>query len=147
MIILLYQSSARQMIKKSLFLFFIIVLFSGLVRGQHTLIIEIAGFKSDEGVVMLQLLDENQKIIRQDKGIIKEEKSSITFNDLKPGKYAVRYYHDKNLDGVFEKNKTGIPTEGYGFSNDAYGKFGPKSFKDWLFELNENKKLILKIKY
>ncbi len=34
------------------------------------------------------------------------------------------------MNGNLETNRLGIPTEGYGFSNNAYGMFGPKPFKD-----------------
>lgn len=33
------------------------------------------------------------------------------------------------------------------FSNDTYGTFGPKSFDNWLFEIKENRKIVLKTKY
>jgi uncharacterized protein (DUF2141 family) len=120
---------------------------SQFLSAQDTLVIEISGMKSDTGFIMLQLLSENQEVIMQDRGIIEDWKSTIIFNNLQPGKYAVRYYHDENLSGEMETNALGIPQEGYGFSNDAYGMFGPKPFSEWLFEFNSSKKIILKIKY
>jgi uncharacterized protein (DUF2141 family) len=36
--------------------------------------------------------------------------------------------HDENMDGKLETNMLGIPTEGYGFSNDAEGTSGAPSF-------------------
>jgi uncharacterized protein (DUF2141 family) len=33
--------------------------------------------------------------------------------------------HDVDDDGHLDKNILGIPTEGYGFSNHAMGKYGP----------------------
>ena len=136
------------MINKLLFLVLLIIqLGSEVLSAQDSLVIEISGIKSDTGFIMLQLLDENQEVIGQDKGIIKDKKSTIVFSFLKPGKYAVRYYHDENLSGKMETNSFGMPEEGYGFSNDAYGLFGPKSFSEWLFEFNDDKKIILKIKY
>ena len=117
------------------------------IYSQHTLEIEIKGFRSDTGAVMLQLLDGSKNMIRQDKGIIIDGNTLIIFNNLEPGKYAVRYYHDENLSENMETNSIGIPREGYGFSNDAYGFFGPRPFEDWLFELKENKRISLKIKY
>jgi len=57
----------------------------------------------------------------------------VSFNNLTPGKYAVRYYHDENMNGNMETNLVGKPTEGYGFSNNIIGKFGPPPFEKWLF--------------
>ena len=115
--------------------------------GQYSLEIEITGLNSSNGVIMLQLFDQDQKVIGQDKGIIKEKKCLITFSDLKPGKYACRYFHDENLSGKMETNKLGIPKEGYGFSNDASGLFGPKPFNEWLFEITSNKRIMIRTKY
>jgi uncharacterized protein (DUF2141 family) len=96
---------------------------------------------------MLQLFDENEKVIGQEKGEIKDNKCIITFRDLKPGKYAVRYFHDEDLSGVMETNMLGIPKEGYGFSNNAAGPFGPKPFKEWLFDLEKNKSITIETRY
>ncbi len=117
------------------------------VSPQYSLTIEISGIKDNKGVIMLQLLNASQEVVTQEKGVIENGKSIMTFKNLAPGKYAVRYFQDENLNGELDKNKLGIPTEGYGFSNDAYGMFGPKPFRDWLFELDKDKKLVLKIKY
>ena len=42
----------------------------------------------------------------------------ITFKDLKPGTYAVMIVHDENGNGKLDTNLVGMPTEGYGFSNN-----------------------------
>ena len=40
----------------------------------------------------------------------------------------VPLYNDENMNGKLDTNWLGIPTEGYGFSNDAKGMLGPPSF-------------------
>jgi uncharacterized protein (DUF2141 family) len=52
----------------------------------------------------------------------------FAFPGLKPGRYAVAVYHDENDNGELDTNLLGIPTEGYGFSNDATGFAGPPDF-------------------
>lgn len=47
---------------------------------------------------------------------------------LSPGRYAVAAYQDLDNDGELDRSAVGIPTEPYGFSNDARGRFGPPSF-------------------
>ena len=117
------------------------------VCGQYSLQVEITGLKNNSGVILFQLFNENEKIVTQVKGEIKDLKSSIIINDLKPGKYGFRYFHDENMSDKLETNVLGIPKEGYGFSNDAVGPFGPKPFREWLFELNQNKNLSVKTRY
>jgi len=56
---------------------------------------------------MLQLFDSDKKVIIQEKCTIKDNKSSVTVPNLSPGKYAVRYYHDENMNGKMETNLAG----------------------------------------
>lgn len=124
-----------------------LLLFSNLISAQLTLEIEVTGLHNNTGSLMLQLFDENEKIVTQEMGQIRDSVSIFSIQDLKPGKYAIRYYQDENLNGTMETNKLGKPTEGYGFSNNVIGKFGPPPFEKWIFELKEDKKLQLKITY
>ena len=82
---------------------------------QSSLEIEITGLRNSDGLIMLQLLDENEKTVIQAKGVISVNKSVIVIKDLKPGRYAFRFFHDENLSGKMETGPLGIPKEGYGF--------------------------------
>jgi len=132
---------------KTVFILFTAFLVSFSTFSQSTIEIEITGLRNNTGVIMLQMFDEQETVIRQEKGTISENKCTIIIKDLKPGKYAVRYFHDENLNGTLETTKTGKPTEGYGFSNNAYGLFGSRPFSDWLFEVNGDTHLVLKTRY
>ena len=54
--------------------------------------------------------------------------TSITFDGLPDGDYAVRAFHDLNGDGKMNTNPFGMPTEPYAFSNNAVGNMGPASW-------------------
>jgi uncharacterized protein (DUF2141 family) len=43
---------------------------------------------------------------------------SLKVAGLAPGRYAVRVMHDENGNGQLDRNFVGMPTEGYGFSNN-----------------------------
>ena len=96
---------------------------------------------------MLQLFDGKEKVLFQGQNPVKDNSCLFSFNNLTPGKYAVRYYHDENMNGKMETNLVGKPTEGYGFSNNVIGKFGPPPFEKWLIEINDDKKIVLKPTY
>jgi uncharacterized protein (DUF2141 family) len=67
---------------------------------------------------------------------------------LKPGKYAFKYFHDENNNNKkMDTNVIGIPKEGYGFSNNAKGRFGPPDFKDTIFEIKNDTTIICTINY
>jgi uncharacterized protein (DUF2141 family) len=57
----------------------------------------------------------------------------VTFGGLKAGSYAVAILHDENADGKANRNRLGIPTEGFGFSRNPGLRAGPPSFADSAF--------------
>jgi len=70
------------------------------------------------------------------------------FHDLKPGKYALAVFHDANANGQLDKNSYGVPTEGYGFSNDAQGSGGPPKFGQAAFDYDgTNKSITVSLNY
>lgn len=53
--------------------------------------------------------------------------ATCVFDELPPGAYAVAVVHDENGNGRLDKNFLGIPTEGYGVSNNrTYAASSPK---------------------
>lgn len=64
-----------------------------------------------------------------------DDSLTVVVPDLPAGKYAVASYVDANMNGRLDKNLFGVPTEIYGFSNEARGRFGPPSFAEAAFEV------------
>lgn len=95
----------------------------------------------------MSLFDENQVQILGLKATIENSKSAFQINDLKPAKYAFKYFHDENDNEQIETTLLGIPAEGYGFSNNAKGFLGPPSFNKWVFELRKDQKVICHATY
>ena len=62
-------------------------------------------------------------------------RATATLTGLKPGRYAVRAFHDVNGDGKMSTNPFGMPTEPFAFSNNAKGVMGPASWADAGFEV------------
>ena len=60
----------------------------------------------------------------------------FVFQGLPAGKYAVAAFHDENGNGKLDRNSLGVPTEGYGFSNDAQGTTGPPNFNQAAFDFD-----------
>ena len=59
---------------------------------------------------------------------IKVSRARCDFEDIPKGRYALAVIHDENMNGKLDANWLGIPTEGYGFSNDAKAVFSAPSF-------------------
>lgn len=122
----------------------ILVLLSNFVISsvaQLSLRVEIENLSNNTGKVLLELLDDKEERVRALSEIIENNKCIIVISDLKPGKYAFKYFHDENENEELDMNWIGMPTEGFGFSNNAKIKFGPPSLDEMIFELKENTKV------
>lgn len=73
--------------------------------------------------------------------------ATCTFDNVKPGTYAVGFLHDENANGKMDTNFFGAPTEGYGASNNARGSMGPPKFDDAKFVHKGLTTLRLKTEY
>jgi uncharacterized protein (DUF2141 family) len=119
---------------------------SGLITfGQnYTLTVNITGLNNNNGDVLIKLIDPNENIIKGLKATITDKKCSVQLKDLPAGTYALSFFHDENQNGKLDMKSWGPPAEGYGFSNNARGMFGPPKLKDQLFELNSDLTITLK---
>ena len=52
---------------------------------------------------------------------------------------AIAVFQDIDGNGTLSKNQIGIPTEPYGFSNNARGLLGPPSFSDAIFTISDDR--------
>lgn len=105
--------------------------------------VEITGLRNNNGYVLVSLFkdgngfpEQAEKAVRRVKLGINNRKAAIVFSDIQPGQYAIAILHDENSDQKMNTNGLGIPKEGYGFSNNVTGAFGPPSFKRASFKFN-----------
>lgn len=118
-----------------------------VLSAQLTLTVEIEQLRNNDGKVLLELNNEKEEVIKGYSAVINNNKSIVVIENLSPGKYAFKYFHDENNDEKLNTNFMGIPKEGYGFSNDAKGKFGPPGFDKMIFELNRTDTVFCKPTY
>ena len=124
-----------------------------LAIAQLTLTVQGMGTSNDKGTLRCLIFNnangfpkEVDAAIQHDNGTITGNTGTCTFENLSPGVYAVSLYHDKNNDEKLNKNLVGMPTEKYGFSNNAFEAFSPPSFQKAAFELKSNLLLKLNLK-
>jgi uncharacterized protein (DUF2141 family) len=113
--------------------------------------VEVTNLESDKGVLVVVLLDSavqydaGDSFFRSEEKIpIRDGKASVSFEQIPYGTYAVKIFHDENSNGKLDSNFVGYPKEGFGFSNDAMGKFGPPTFEQAAFPI-ETEKLRIEI--
>ena len=81
-------------------------------------------------------------------GVIKFVKTGISSEkfELPNGIYAIGISVDSNKNNILDTNFFGMPKEQFGFSNNAFGRFGPPSFESASFQINDYKKISVKLK-
>lgn len=107
--------------------------------------------KSDDGMVRLALYNsEDQHMKKEFKAVEVKSKNGETvavFKGITPGTYTISVIHDANDNKELDSNFIGIPKEGFGFSNDAMGSFGPPDFKKASFEFTSDKAVVINLRY
>jgi len=108
---------------------------SNFLHAQSTLTINISGLKNTKGSIVLELCDSNEEVVAGVVQEIKSPKCILTVKNLPDGKYSFRYFHDENRNSELDTRYFVIPKEGFGFSNNAKGKFGPPDYEDTVFKI------------
>jgi uncharacterized protein (DUF2141 family) len=103
------------------------------------LTIQVDDLKEAGGNILVALYDSAGGFMKTAVGTasIAAEKTAntVVMKDLPAGEYAFAVFHDVNANARLDKNMFGMPTEPYGFSNNALGNMGPPSFEQARFTL------------
>jgi len=126
--------------RQKIYLFLSLVSCMTLAGGFTTLPeegirITVSNLHNEKGHVLVSLYkdgtgypDDATRAFRKIKLDISGKKAAVLFTGLPAGNYAVSILHDENDDQKMNKSNLGIPKEGYGFSNNVVGAFGPPSW-------------------
>ena len=133
----------------SIFVFFVSMAYA----QTGTINVEISGVEDPKGLMSIGLYSDEKGFPddgKEYKGTDVEVTGQTvvhTFNDVPFGTYAIAIFHDTNSNGKLDKNFLGIPKEGYAFSNNVFGTFGPPDFKDTSFEFAGSKMIRIEMRY
>ena len=75
------------------FIFFIILFFNFNLYSQFSLKVEITGMRNNNGNVLYELFDANQKSLKIGSIDITNNKCIVLFENLKPAKYGFNFIH------------------------------------------------------
>ena len=114
------------------------------LRGDISLEMEINNLESNKGPIYIRILDENENPVIVGTSPVINYSSEISFDSIFPGKYAIQFFHDENENQKMDFNLIGIPKEKFGSSNDVKPILGPPKFEKMLFEIYEDKKIVMK---
>ena len=115
---------------------------------KGTLIVKIVGFANNNGECRFAL-DNLKDVFESDDSVyigkvlpIVNGEVHLEFESLNFGNYAIKVFHDENSNGELDSNFLGIPSEDYGFSNNASAWFGPPSWEKATFLFNHKEMTI-----
>lgn len=118
--------------------------------GATLLRLDVSSFRNANGTLNCRLFTdatsfpdgEGERTVRT---VIAGTQSTCVFDDLPPGTYAVAVVHDENGNGRLDKNFLGIPTEGYGVSNNrTYAVSSPK-WEESRFAITAREPVVLRV--
>ena len=134
---------------------FLLTSFNNQKQETHNLTISVNELRNSTGLVVFALYDREdafpdehyKKYLKKLTVKIVNGTSTVTFENLPAGKYAVNILHDENKDGKIKKGLI-MPKEGIGFSNyQSVGLSNRPSFPKASFDLLSNKRIEVKIIY
>lgn len=126
-------------------LFFILISVAAVAQNP-VLKVNIKGFESNKGTLMLEVLSPQKKPVKRLMLPVTNKQVTADITDLSAGQYSVRVFHDENDNKKLDTGMFGIPKEGWGMSNNVKAVMGPPDFKESLFWLKENKTLEIVMK-
>ena len=122
--------------------------------GAATLTVNVVGMHNSKGQVVCLLYaggvgfpGKPEKAVSKLTVPIANEASTCTFLNVAPGDYAIELFQDENSNGKLDTNFLGIPTEGFGASNDAPERFGPPKYADARFTVTGDQTMTIHMVY
>jgi uncharacterized protein (DUF2141 family) len=112
-----------------------------------SLTVLVSGVKDDSGKVAVAVFAGPEDFAKDDTKAVRRlmvpidgttKSAKVVVPDLPAGSYAIAAFHDHNNSGKLETNFFGIPTKGYGFSNNPKPTMRAARYDEARFELPES---------
>ena len=121
---------------------------SSNLNKENNIKVSLVNALNDTGTVNFALFNKEnfrQQPLRAKSAIIKNGLSTVVFENVPAGAYAIICFHDENDNKRMDFQENGMPLENYGTSNNPMN-FGPPQFDSSKFEVT-NKDVTLEIKF
>ena len=129
----------------------VILMTANVFSQQYSMVVVIKNVKEAKGKISVALFNREDEFMGKNlvsqSTVAKAGEVQITLDSIAPGDYAISVMHDANENSELDSNAFGIPKEGFGFSNDAMGIFGPPSFEKAKFNFKGEEKVAITLKY
>lgn len=123
-------------------------------QGRATRItVDVRDLRSDRGHVRIALYDGPSRWTHTDGAVascaatVQDGHATCVIRAPRAGRYAIALLADENDDGEMGLDLLGLPTEGYGFSNDVRPTLSAPGFDSASFEARGPARLSIAIRY
>lgn len=122
-----------------------------LAVGAADLHVTVSGGPTTPATLYVVLFDTAEryaadKALASQKVPMRDGTAQLTFTGLTQGRYAIRSFADENGNAQLDTNLVGLPTERYGFSNDARGRMGPPAFDAAAVQVDADRSIAFRLR-
>lgn len=131
----------------------VFVFASGAAIAQQQLVVKITNINHGKsGKLHVALFNNEETFLKKAFKVIvvdvENTEAEVMFENVPTGQYAISIIHDENQNKKLDSNVVGIPKEGFGFSQDAMGMFGPPAFDKASITVDQTEvKTAIKLRY
>ncbi|PHR42618.1 MAG: hypothetical protein COA32_17275 [Fluviicola sp.] len=129
-----------------------VLAFSFKKKDNANLYLEVKGIEKIQGNIMVAVYSNSENFPKTEKSFknysfnVDAKVMTLKLDGLHEGKpCAIAVYHDENGNQKLDENMFGMPTEKYGFSNNARETFSAPSFESAKVVVKDNKKTTIEI--
>ena len=134
---------------KTMIILLFAVLTSVSVTGQNLTLI-VKDVEHVDGSVYVAIYSSKQTFMKKPvfgfRVGVKDRTIEIPCKGIPAGTYAISLFQDENENGKLDTGAFGRPLEKFGFSNDAVGVLGARSFDKCCFELKRDTTMVIHLK-
>ena len=127
---------------RNLFLLLLSFFVCKIAGAQSRIVVEIRNFRNETGICIICLYDNagafsgKGEPLRTLRVPVSNKAVSAVFDNIPSGTYAISVIHDANSNNRFDTNFMGIPTEGYGASQNKLPFAAAPRFDENKFSVN-----------
>ena len=116
---------------------------------KHNVTATVINATSDAGSIKYALYTKEnfrKEPVQAKEAKIKKGKSTVVFENIPAGEYAIICFHDANNNNRMDFEPSGMSLEDYGASNNSLSRFGPPRYEEAKF-LVKDKDVSFEIKF
>lgn len=100
--------------------------------------VHVTGLRNAKGLLRVTITRDHKNVEMRDVPIdVATNTADFVYSGLQYGSYAIALFHDENKNNKMDSNLIGMPTEGYGFSNNPPRSMGPAKYEDTIFAVDK----------